>query len=576
MADQIRIRELTETTVIDDAAFLAVDYENETHKVSVENFNANANATAKRYAEQAAASATAAAGSATAASATSAEVDLKVTDAQGYATSAANSATNSRTYANSSQEYANAAAASANLADADADASAASAAAAAESSVLSRSWAVGGTGTRTGEDTNNARYWSDVAAAAAGGGVTSFNGRGGAVTPQAGDYTASMVGAAAASDVYTKSETYAKNEVYNTSQTYPRTTIDTMVAGAAAAGVTSFNNRTGAVVPSGSDYTAAIINGTDTNGVLGVGGRVYTIQALIDEITNRILNSLVTDSDLATALQSYVTKSMITTLATITNTKTNVLDGTEKNPSVSGSLAAQIKAITDDYLKSSNIYNGLDKTAAGFALDARQGKALNDSLANLSTDVSTNYATKAELANTDASIANLKNGTEKFSHISMTPISTPSIDSSIANMFASSAGNITAYSAAYGNNVLIQSQVYITDKYGSLSSRYRTRASESDEWGSWSSYGYFYPMRHKDISGTTDANGFVSLDLDPDTTLPILGSTRKGGGSLSDRYVEFTPGASSWYGRVTYRGSAVASTEIKFRVWYFDAEQTLV
>ena len=382
MADQIRIRELTETTVIDDAAFLAVDYENETHKVSVENFNANANATAKRYAEQAAASATAAAGSATAASATSAEVDLKVTDAQGYATAASNSATNSRTYANASQEYANAASASANLADADADASAASAAAAADSSVLSRSWAVGGTGTRTGEDTNNARYWSDVAAAAAGGGVTSFNGRGGAVTPQAGDYTASMVGAAEASDVYTKSETYAKSEVYNTSQTYPRTTIDTMVADAAAAGVTSFNNRTGAVTPSGSDYTAAIINGTDTNGVLGVSGRVYTIQALIDEITNRILNSLVTDSDLATALQSYVTKSMITTLATITNTGTKVLDGTEKNPSVSGSLAKQIKAITDDYLKSSNIYNGLDKTAAGSALDARQGKTLNDTLSN--------------------------------------------------------------------------------------------------------------------------------------------------------------------------------------------------
>ena len=429
MADQIRIRELTETTVIDDAAFLAVDYENETHKVSVENFNANANATAKRYAEQAAASATAAAGSATAASATSAEVDLKVTDAQGYATSAANSATNSRTYANSSQEYANAAAASANLADADADSAAASATAAAESSVLSRSWAVGGTGTRTGEDTNNARYWSDVAAAAAGGGVTSFNGRGGAVTPQAGDYTASMVGAAEANDVYTKSETYAKSEVYNTSQTYPRTTIDTMVADAAGAGVTSFNNRTGAVTPSGSDYTAAIINGTDTNGVLGVSGRVYTIQALIDEITNRILNSLVTDSDLATALQSYVTKSMITTLATITNTGTKVLDGTEKNPSVSGSLAEQIKAITDDYLTSGDIYNGLDKTAAGFALDARQGKALNDSLANLSTDVSTNYATKTELANrtfTRVTVTDLNNMTTVWTYADFPYASTPS------------------------------------------------------------------------------------------------------------------------------------------------------
>lgn len=37
--------------------------------------------------------------------------------------------------------------------------------------------------------------------AGAGGGVTAFNGRTGAVTPQAGDYTAAMVGAAATADV---------------------------------------------------------------------------------------------------------------------------------------------------------------------------------------------------------------------------------------------------------------------------------------------------------------------------------------------------------------------------------------
>ena len=54
---------------------------------------------------------------------------------------------------------------------------------------------MGGTGTREGEDTNNAKYWSDNAQGAAGGGVTSFNGRSGAVAPQAGDYTADMVGA---------------------------------------------------------------------------------------------------------------------------------------------------------------------------------------------------------------------------------------------------------------------------------------------------------------------------------------------------------------------------------------------
>ena len=67
-----------------------------------------------------------------------------------------------------------------------------------DEATLARSWAVGGTGTRPGEDTNNAKYWSDNAQSIAGGGVTSFNGRGGAVAPQSGDYTAGMVGADAA------------------------------------------------------------------------------------------------------------------------------------------------------------------------------------------------------------------------------------------------------------------------------------------------------------------------------------------------------------------------------------------
>lgn len=57
------------------------------------------------------------------------------------------------------------------------------------------SWAVGGTGTREGEDKNNARYWAEQAAGASGGGVLSFHGRSGYVLPQSGDYTAAQVGA---------------------------------------------------------------------------------------------------------------------------------------------------------------------------------------------------------------------------------------------------------------------------------------------------------------------------------------------------------------------------------------------
>ena len=92
----------------------------------------------------------------------------------------------------------------------------ASAQSAQESGKLSESWAVGGTGTRTGEDTNNAKYWAMAAQGAAGGGVSSFNGRSGAVAPQIGDYTAEMVGAdaqGAAQTVQDNLNTHAENTV---------------------------------------------------------------------------------------------------------------------------------------------------------------------------------------------------------------------------------------------------------------------------------------------------------------------------------------------------------------------------
>jgi len=94
--------------------------------------------------------------------------------------------------ANTAAQTAEAAATSLSQAAAQAQAAAASAG---NSAASSESWAVGGTGTRPGEDTNNAKYWSKQAENVAGGGVTSFNGRAGVVLPQAGDYTAADVGA---------------------------------------------------------------------------------------------------------------------------------------------------------------------------------------------------------------------------------------------------------------------------------------------------------------------------------------------------------------------------------------------
>lgn len=71
--------------------------------------------------------------------------------------------------------------------------------AASASATLAESWAVGGTGTREGEDTNNSEYWAQQSQDAANNRVASFNGRTGAVMPQSGDYTANMVGALSSS-----------------------------------------------------------------------------------------------------------------------------------------------------------------------------------------------------------------------------------------------------------------------------------------------------------------------------------------------------------------------------------------
>lgn len=58
-----------------------------------------------------------------------------------------------------------------------------------ESTQTAKSWAVGGTGTREGEDTNNAKYYAEIAGMAAGGGVITFNGRSGVVSPEQADYS---------------------------------------------------------------------------------------------------------------------------------------------------------------------------------------------------------------------------------------------------------------------------------------------------------------------------------------------------------------------------------------------------
>lgn len=124
------------------------------------------------------------------------EVIDTATEAAETATTAAQTAT---TQAGTATTKAGEAALSASSASTDATSAAGSAASADDSAEDSEAWAVG---QRDGQDVpatdetyhNNAKYWAEQASQAAGGGVTSFNGRSGSVSPQSGDYTAAMVG----------------------------------------------------------------------------------------------------------------------------------------------------------------------------------------------------------------------------------------------------------------------------------------------------------------------------------------------------------------------------------------------
>ena len=79
------------------------------------------------------------------------------------ANASANSAQNSANSANASANSAQSSANSANAASESKDAAAASANQSANNVILSKSWAVGGTGTRVDEDKNNAKYFAEQA-----------------------------------------------------------------------------------------------------------------------------------------------------------------------------------------------------------------------------------------------------------------------------------------------------------------------------------------------------------------------------------------------------------------------------
>ena len=167
--------------------------------IGLDRFKAEVTEALEGYNAESAASASAARASETAAKASETAAKGSETAAAGSASAASQKASAAETSAASAAQSASAASASAQSAQSNASQALGAKGEAQAQAALAQSWAEGGTGVREGENTNNAKYWSDRAQDAAGGGVSSFNGRTGAVVPQSGDYTAQQVGAIPAS-----------------------------------------------------------------------------------------------------------------------------------------------------------------------------------------------------------------------------------------------------------------------------------------------------------------------------------------------------------------------------------------
>lgn len=244
MASKIKISELPALTgTVADSYNIPIDDGSTTYKVSVAHFEEAAAHTASEYAAAAAASAEAAAGSAgeAATTATTIETDIGtatrlVNDARGYASSAADSVTAAQAASGAATTKANEASNSANAAAGSAGEAAASATTASNyvtnaqaEANRAKSWAdyPNATGS-SGDATHNAHYWADVAQAIAGGGVTSFNGRGGVVVPEAGDYSAGMISYDNTSSGLTATDAQAAIDEVNTDLNTLDTAVDTL------------------------------------------------------------------------------------------------------------------------------------------------------------------------------------------------------------------------------------------------------------------------------------------------------------------------------------------------------------
>ena len=227
----------------------------------------------KYFSEQSAESATNAASSASSA-ATSAN------NASSYANEAANASTSAAASASAANTSATNAAGSATNAANSATSASNSATTATQKATLAESWAVGGTGTRTGENTDNAKYYATQASTSATNAASSASSASTSATNAANSATTaenkaadaiSAAGTAAshANSAGHSADAAAASETNAASSASAAATSETNAASSASAASTSETNaKNWAVGPSGSG------SGTNTN-----NAKYYATQA---------------------------------------------------------------------------------------------------------------------------------------------------------------------------------------------------------------------------------------------------------------------------------------------------------
>ena len=204
---------------------------------------------------------------------------------------------------------------------------------------------------------NNAKYWADAASGGVSG-VSSFNGRSGNVTPQAGDYAANIV------------------EFDPSNNALISTTVQAAIE-EVQGNVETLNSSLATVATTGaySDLSGTPTLGTAAAKDVPVSGNASTAQVVLGSDTRL--------TDARTPVSHTHTKSEITDFPTLgtaaAKDSTNAVTQSSTDLVESGAVYTEVSSLTNALMNKvnvSDIVNNLTETTTGKVLDATQGLAL--------------------------------------------------------------------------------------------------------------------------------------------------------------------------------------------------------